>query len=234
MICFAAIAPHGDVEQIPELHEAMEELGRRFEAANPDVTVVVTPHNVHVERHFAVVTAARVGDYDCDPEAAATLLASDLPVLGVSYGGNVIEQAQMPLDWGTEVPLTYMRAKRVVVVSPARDLPLDAHRRLGEAIAGLPGRVALVASADHGHTHDAAGPYGFHPASAEYDARFLDILASGRLDFRPLAELVADAKADSLWQLLVLQGAMGEGATADLLAYGAPDYFGMAVAEVSA
>ena len=118
--------------------------------------------------------------------------------------------------------------------SRPRDRPLDEHLRLGAAIAGLPGRVALVASADHGHTHDAAGPYGFHPASAEYDARLLDILASGRLDFRPLAGLVAAAKADSLWQLLVLQGAVGEGATADLLAYEAPDYFGMAVAEVSA
>jgi aromatic ring-opening dioxygenase LigB subunit len=48
-------------------------------------------------------------------------------------------------------------------------------------------------------------------------------------DFRPLAELVADAKADSLWQLLVLQGATG-GRGGELLAYAAPMYYGMAVA----
>ena len=233
MIVFACIAPHGDLDEIPELRTAMEELGRRFDAAKPDVAVVVTPHNVHVEGHFAVVTAGRIGELACDPEVAAALLEADVPILGVSYGGNLVEQAEMPLDWGTGVPLAYLRGTRVAVVSPARDRPLEEHLRLGAAVARLPARVALVASADHGHTHDAAGPYGFHPASAAYDARLLDILASDGLDFLPLADLVADAKADSLWQLLVLQGAMGEGARADLLAYETRDYFGMAVAEVS-
>ena len=48
-------------------------------------------------------------------------------------------------------------------------------------------------------------------------------------DFRPLAALVGAAKADSLWQLLVLQGATG-GRGGELLAYAAPTYYGMAVA----
>lgn len=234
MIVFSCIAPHGDLDEIPELRTAMEELGRRFAAAEPDTTVVVTPHNVHVEGHFAVVTAAHVGDVACDRAAAAELLRADVPILGVSYGGNVIEQAEMPMDWGTEVPLDFMRAQGLVVVSPARDRPLDEHLRLGEAIARLPGRVALIASADHGHTHVTDGPYGFHPASKEYDARLQEILASDRLDFLPLAEIVDDAKADSLWQLAVLQGAVGARARADVLAYAARSYFGMLVAEVSA
>jgi aromatic ring-opening dioxygenase LigB subunit len=92
-------------------------------------------------------------------------------------------------------------------------------------IAGF--EVALIASADHGHAHDASGPYGFDPAAAEYDARFQALLPTG--DFRPLAELVDAAKADSLWQLLVLQGAIG-GRPLELLAYAAPTYYGMAVA----
>jgi aromatic ring-opening dioxygenase LigB subunit len=93
-------------------------------------------------------------------------------------------------------------------------------------------RVALIASADHGHAHDPDGPYGFDPAAAAYDAQVQEILASDRLDFLPLAELVEPAKADSLWQLLVLQGAVGEAARADVLAYAAPTYYGMLVAEV--
>ena len=100
------------------------------------------------------------------------------------------------------------------------------------AIAALPGRVALIASADHGHAHDAAGPYGFDPTAAAYDALLQEILASNRLDFFPLAELVENGKADSLWQLLVLQGAVGEAARADILAYAAPTYYGMLIAEV--
>jgi aromatic ring-opening dioxygenase LigB subunit len=234
VIVFAAIAPHGDMDLDPQLRAAMEELGRRFDAVAPDVAVVVTPHNVHVEGHFAVVTAGRVGEWETDRATAQALLAADLPILGVSYGGNDAAQAEMPIDWGTEVPLTFMRAQRVVVVAPARDRPLEEHLRLGEAIASLPGRIALVASADHGHAHDSEGPYGFDPAASLYDELLLEILRSGRLDFRPLADHVAPGKADSLWQLLVLQGALGEQARADLLAYAAPTYYGMAVAEVSA
>ena len=177
-------------------------------------------------------------EWETDRELAAALLEADLPILGVSYGGNDAATAEMPLDWGTEVPLTFMRAKRVVVVAPARDRPLEEHIALGRFIASnklLQGkRVALIASADHGHAHKTDGPYGFHPAAAKYDARLLETLGSGRLDFLPLAEHVEAGKADSLWQLLVLQGALGEAATVDLLAYAAPTYYGMAVAEVSA
>ncbi|MBV8065886.1 MAG: hypothetical protein JOY73_10205 [Actinobacteria bacterium] len=233
MIVFACIAPHGDVDLDPALRAAMEELGRRFQAARPDVAVVVTPHNVHVEGHFAVIASSRIGEWECDRELVHRLLAADLPILGVSYGGNDPSQAQMPIDWGTEVPLAFMPAARVVVVAPARDLSFEEHVRLGHAIAWLPGRVALIASADNGHAHDAEGPYGFDPAAGRYDELLLEILRSGRLDFRPLAAYVEAGKADSLWQLLVLQGAVGEGAAAEVLAHAAPTYYGMAVAEVS-
>jgi len=236
VICFACIAPHGDMDLDAGLRAAMEELGRRFAAAAPDAAMVVTPHSVHVEGHFAVVTSGKVGEWETDAEAAAALLETPLPVLGVSYGGNDPATAEFPLDWGTEVPLSFMRAPRLVVVSPARDRPLEEHLRLGQVLASntvLQGkRVALIASADNGHAHDADGPYGFDPAAAEYDARLQEILASDRLDFLPLAELAEPAKADSLWQLLVLQGAIGETARADVLAYAAPTYYGMLVAEI--
>jgi aromatic ring-opening dioxygenase LigB subunit len=231
-LVFACIAPHGDVDLAPELRPAMEELGRRCAAAAPEVAVVVSPHSVHVEGHFAVVTAGQVGEWETDGALAAALLEAPLPILGVSYGGNDAATAEFPLDWGTEIPLEFLRPPRVVVVAPARDRPLEEHLRLGEEIARLPGRVALVASADNGHAHDPDGPYGFDPAAAEYDARLQEILASDRLDFLPLAELVEPAKADSLWQLVVLQGAVGESARADVLAYATPTYYGMLVADV--
>jgi aromatic ring-opening dioxygenase LigB subunit len=231
-LVFACIAPHGDVDLAPELRMAMEELGRRCVAAAPEVAVVVTPHSVHVEGHYAVITAGKVGEWETDGALAGRLLEEPLPILGVSYGGNDPATAEFPLDWGTEVPLAFIRPARVLVVSPARDRPLEEHLRLGEAIAALPKRVALIASADHGHAHDPDGPYGFDPAAAAYDARVQEILASETLDFLPLAELVEPAKADSLWQLLVLQGAVGEASRADVLAYAAPTYYGMLVAEV--
>jgi aromatic ring-opening dioxygenase LigB subunit len=234
VIVFAAIAPHGDVDLAPELRDAMTELGTRCTA---DVAIVITPHNVHVEGHFAVITAARVGDHETDRELALAIVdalrAEGLPAVGVSYGGNDPAEAEMPLDWGAEVPLQFVRTQQVVVVAPARDRPLDEHVRAGVALERATGtrRVALIASADHGHAHDPDGPYGFDPAAAAYDGRFQELLASQPLDFTPLGELVEAAKADSLWQLLMLQGATP--GPAELLAYAAPTYYGMAVAIVS-
>ena len=91
-LVFACIAPHGDLDEIPQLRAAMEELGRRFDAAGAETAIVVTPHNVHVERHFAVVTAANVGEWETDRETAAALLRIELPILGVSYGGNLVDR----------------------------------------------------------------------------------------------------------------------------------------------
>ena len=235
MIVFAAIAPHGDVDEPPELLAAMEALGRAFDAAAPDAAIVVTPHNVHIEGHFAVVTAAQVGEHIVDRELAAAVVAAlraeGLPAVGVSYGGNDATQAEHPLDWGTEIPLRFMRAAKVVVICPARDRPLAEHIRAGVALARLPGRLALIASADPGHAHAADGPYGFDPAAAEYDALAQEIIRSGRLDFEPLAPLVEPAKADSLWQMLVLEGALGQEADLELLNYSVPSYYGMLVAK---
>jgi aromatic ring-opening dioxygenase LigB subunit len=232
VICFACIAPHGDLELDAGLRTAMEELARRLDVVEPDVAVVLTPHSVHVEGHFAVVTAGKVGEWETDADAVTALMRASVPILRVSYGGNEPATAEFPLDWGTEIPLGFLRAKRILVVSPARDRPLDEHLLLGKAIASLPGRIALIASADHGHAHSPDGPYGFDPAAAEYDAELQGILRSPRLDFRPLADLVEPAKADSLWQLVILQGAVGEEAHADVLHYAAPTYYGMLVAEV--
>jgi aromatic ring-opening dioxygenase LigB subunit len=56
------------------------------------------------------------------------------------------------------------------------------------------------------------------------------LVRASPLRFERLAPLVDEAKADSLWQLLVLQGAAPGGSK--LLAYAAPTYYGMAVAVV--
>ena len=87
-------------------------------------------------------------------------------------------------------------------------------RRAGAALARATGlrRVALIASADHGHGHTADGPYGFAPQSAPYDERIQELVRGNRLG--ELEEVdpawAVDAKADSFWQLLMLHGAIGD------------------------
>src|SRR5687768_1571110 len=270
-LVFAAIAPHGSMaiaewckpeerELAAKTRAAMEELGRRFVAASPEVTVVLTPHNIHVGRAMAVVLArtmagtleggatqislcARV-DRELAIALAAAVGDAGVPIVGVSYGANDAAAAVFPMDWGTQVPLHFMGGredppKPIVMIAPARDLPWDAHVTAGRAIAKASEasgkRVALIASCDHGHAHDPTGPYGFSPASKEFDDRVVDLVkrdALGELlSFDPA--FVADAKADSFWQMLMLHGALGDGWRGDFLSYEAPSYFGMLCAAYS-
>jgi aromatic ring-opening dioxygenase LigB subunit len=263
-LVFACIAPHGDLA-IPEAcppgqaslagatQRGMAELARRFEAAAPDVVVLVTPHGIHVEGHFAVVVSGRVAGalddarsvalaLDVDRELALhvleTLRVSGIPATAVSFGGNMPEGAVMPLDWGSLIPLWYLGGRReppvrVVIVAPARDRSVDEHVAAGAAIAGVAAgsgrRVAFVASADQAHTHASDGPYGFDPAARPHDELVVSLLRQGRFaairDLDPA--MVADAKPDAWWQELMLLGAIGEAWTSEVLSYEAPTYYGM-------
>jgi aromatic ring-opening dioxygenase LigB subunit len=259
-LVFAAIAPHGTLPEAPvagadATHAALATLGERFDAARPEATIVCTPHNVHVEGHFAVVLAGTVAgslsefdapdvhlsvpvDLELAVDAVTALHDDGIPVVGASFGANDPGAATAPMDWGVLIPLWAMGGRHeppvpVVVVSPARDRSLREHVRAGRALARVAGesgrRVALIASADHGHAHDADGPYGFDPAAAEYDSQVVELVRENRLagllDLDPA--LVDAAKADSWWQLLMLHGALGEGWRAEFLSYEASTYFGM-------
>jgi aromatic ring-opening dioxygenase LigB subunit len=142
------------------------------------------------------------------------------------------------MDWGTQVPLHFMGGrddppKPIVMIAPARDLPWDAHVAAGRAIARAADasgkRVALIASCDHGHGHDPKGPYGFSPASKEFDDRVVELVKRGALEelLRFDKEFVGEAKADSFWQMLMLHGAIADRWHGEFLSYEAPTYFGM-------
>lgn len=259
-LVFAAIAPHGTLPEAPvdnadTTHAALETLGERFDAASPEATIVLTPHNVHVEGHFAVVLAGTLAgslaefdapevqlscpvDFDLAVETVVALHDDGIPVVGASFGANDARAATAPMDWGVLIPLWAMGGRHdppvpAVAVSPARDRPPAEHVQAGRAIARAVEesgkRVALIASADHGHAHDASGPYGFDPAAAEYDARIVELVRQNRLSgLQELDPALVDAaKADSWWQLLMLHGALGGGWEAEFLSYEASTYFGM-------
>ena len=267
---FAAIAPHGGLAIAeacePEERDlalktraGMEELGRRFDAASPDVAVVATPHNVHIANALAVVVAGRLkgrlngvvppielelaSDVDLAWQLLESISGAGLPTAAVSFGANDPPTAVAPMDWGVLIPLWFMGGRSeppvpAVVVAPARELPASDHITAGAAIASAAAasrlRVAFIASADHGHAHRDDGPYGFHPDAARYDALITDLVRANRLD--RLAEVDRDfverAKADSWWQLLMLYGAT-TGWRGELISYEAPTYFGMLTAAYS-
>jgi aromatic ring-opening dioxygenase LigB subunit len=180
-----------------------------------------------------------------------------VPIAMASYAGNRPSQSRIPLDWGTLTPLWFLGHGRnmvghgdvladppdadlgppVVIATPSRSLPRQAMREFGRAVAQAAGaeerRVAFVASCDWAHTHRADGPYGFHPAAAEVDARVVAAVQDG--DLGRLADLderaVQDAAVDGLWQALMLAGVLDVAPMShDLLSYEAPTYYGMIVA----
>jgi aromatic ring-opening dioxygenase LigB subunit len=259
-LVFAAIAPHGTLPEAPvqgaeKTHQALAALGRRFDAAAPETTIVLSPHNVHVEGHFAVVLAGTLSgslsefdapevelscpvDLELAAQAIVALHDEAIPVVGASFGANDPGTATAPMDWGVLIPLWFMGGRSnpqvpAVVVTPARDRPIDEHVRAGRALARAaqesPKRIALIASADHGHAHDAEGPYGFDPAAQSYDETLVRLVRENRLS--GLLELdpafVEAAKADSWWQLAMLHGALGDDFRGDFLSYETSTYFGM-------
>jgi len=272
-LVFACIAPHGSMA-IPEAKPpdrptlaaattaGMLELGRRFAAARPEVSIVLTPHNVHVEGAMAVIDAAAVAgdlaqsgtplalkvpvDREIAHAAHDAIRAAGIPVVYVSYGANDPAAAIAPMDWAVQVPAHFMGGRSdpqipVVVIAPARDLSDELHVRAGEAIgkaaASSSKRVALVASCDHGHGHDAKGPYGYTSKSKEFDDRLVELIKrndlSGVVGFG--SDFAREAKADSYWQMLMLHGALGQRRwRGEFISYEAPTYFGMLCAAYEA
>jgi aromatic ring-opening dioxygenase LigB subunit len=211
---------------------------------------------VHIANAFGVVVASRVKgrlngvvpplelDLPSDTHLAWRLLESmggaGLTAAAVSFGSNDPDTAVAPMDWGVLIPLWFMGGRAeppipAIIVTPAREVSGSDHVTAGAAIAATAEatgrRVAFIASADHGHAHDKDGPYGYHPAAAEYDAKVTALVRDNRLEglLEIPREMIEDAKADSWWQMLILHGAT-RGWRGELISYEAPTYFGMLTA----
>lgn len=243
------------LEAFASTRHGMEELGVRMRAARPDTIVVATPHGLRIDRYIGVVTTAHTSGsleengarveaaFECDRELAQAILdesrAASLPVAGVNFGALEGPASHLALDWGALIPLWFMGAReehkpRVVLITPSRGIPREDLVGLGRSVAVAAERsgrrVAFIASADQAHTHSAEGPYGYHPAAAEYDGLIQDIVADDRLEDLPRIKdsLIESACPDSLWQMLILYGASQVvRMKGELLSYQAPTYFGM-------
>ena len=234
---------------------AMEELGQRLEAHRPDTIALITPHGMAVPGAFSLLDSGRVFgelggngrsisvEFRVDNELNAALAdlgrERGVPVRRIVRGMPGSPASCLPLDWGATVPFWFMGRglnppPRVIVAAPHPDLDWNLYAPFGQLIRlaaeQLGRRLAFIASADLGHAHDPHGPYGYDPASAEYDAASCAAVREQDLG-RPLhfdRAWVERAKCDALWQMLNLHGAIdGQGFRGELLSYEVPTYFGM-------
>ena len=234
---------------------AMEELGRRLEAHRPETIVLITPHGTAVHGAFSLLDSGRVfGELGGNGRVVSVEFRVDnalnaaiadlgreraVPVRRIVHGRPGDPASCLPIDWGATIPFWFMGRgmtprPRVVVAAPDAALDWALFPSFGRLIRlateGIGRRVAFIASADLGHAHDPHGPYGYDPASAEYDHASCEAVRAqdlGRL-LHFDRDWVERAKCDALWQMLNLHGAIeGQGFRGELLSYEVPTYFGM-------
>jgi len=242
------------LDSFAETRKGMLKLAEEMNSQHPETIVLATPHNLRLESMIGVIaTESTEGSLEannkqirlhceCDRQLARKILEKaklrKLPVVGVDYGTSGGPASCMPMDWGTLIPLWFLAGRnkplKVVIVTPSREIPLENLVDFGIAVAEsaekLKRRTVFVASADQGHAHKRDGPYGFNPASKEYDEIVVQAVRSNSL--KPLLSLsqylVENAKPDSLWQMAILEGVLESiPMKAELLSYQVPTYFGL-------
>jgi aromatic ring-opening dioxygenase LigB subunit len=263
-VVYACIAPHGG-ETIPalagkslglfaETRKGMRLLAKEMAEASPETIIMASPHNLRLQKHIGVVvtenTSGRLAEgkaevrlkAKCDLEIGRAIIdegeRAGLPVVGANYGALEGPLSDLPMDWGTLVPLWFFLKRRskskVLVVTPSRGIPLRQNFEFGAAVARVAERsrkrIAFVASSDQAHTHRRDGPYGFSPHAEAYDRRVLKAIMQDKLGsiMRIDAKLVDGAKPDSLWQMTMLAGVLSVvRMRGKLVSYQVPTYYGM-------
>lgn len=268
-LVYACIAPHGSesieklaskstVRKFQKTRDGLCKLAKEVGRAKPETIVIASPHNLKLWQKITVVTAENsTGTLQasprnkrsvslkvrCDVKFANELIelacGRNLPVVGANYGTSEGVTSDMPMDWGTLVPLWFMIPEckpkpKVVIVTPSREIQLSQNFQFGRVMGELGERnrkrIVFVASADQAHRHKKSGPYGFSKAAKMYDGLVLRAIQKNRLDsiMRLKRKLIEAARPDSLWQMTMLSGVLDRvEMKAELLSYHVPTYFGM-------
>lgn len=138
ILVYACVAPHGSeaIEQLAtkstvakfqRTKEGLRKLAKEVGKAKPDTIVIASPHSLRLSKKIGIVTAENFsGTLYASPRSEksvslkvkgdvgfATALFEQatqkkLPVVGANYGTNEGATSDMPMDWGTLVPLWFI------------------------------------------------------------------------------------------------------------------------------
>ena len=191
MIVFGAVLPHPPIllSEIGQGREsaasstlaAYKTIAERLRALEVERCVLISSHGIVTLNRFHLLSGELRGNFgpfgaeqlefgrDADSELVDAILtngrASAVPLSPVF--------TWEPGDHASGVPLLLLGSsvpERVAVVSMSF-LDAEAHvsfgRAIGDAVAPLDGRTAVLASGDGVHTLSSESPYGFHPLAAE-------------------------------------------------------------------
>jgi MEMO1 family protein len=222
---------------------AMERLSASI--GEPDTIVVISPHADDFGQAHAVKTAPRLrGDfgrfrcpeaafsYDNDVQFSELLLA----LAGDYRKLSIVPDDGEVLDWGVLVPLSFLKAERIVSLSVVG--PYAEHRTLGQLVRRCAEELGhdtlFLASGDLSHAliHGAPAPYD--PRGKLFDDEVVSLLGVG--DFAGLTRIepvLLDGAAEcGLRSFVALGGFLGDDAMVDpeILSYEGPYGVGYLVA----
>lgn len=245
-VVFACIAPHGwlliplvagpDGGKTRTSRSALEEMGRRMEATQPETIIVLEPHGLLLEGSISLIDNSEVDgktggpadlgatdhgysmrlrvDRELNAAIADAARETGVPVVRAR---NFLDFVPLRIDYGAMNPLWYLGATfspqpRIVAACTGLDVSREQYIGFGRAVRRAAfeteRRTAFIASADLAHTHSADGPYGFDPAAAECAAAIVEAVRSGELE--RLLEYDADwasrAMTEAVEPLLALHG----------------------------
>ncbi|MDP8023821.1 MAG: extradiol dioxygenase [Nitrososphaeria archaeon] len=246
MIKQLCLLPHGDEvlnpedPDVSEIREIMTDCGSRHRG---ETVIVISPHTIRVPDNISILYSERLckGDkcYLTDRALADELYhlakSNGLPVIKVNYGTDSGELSSLPLDWGSEIPLSFFpEARNVVIIGPGREVKNRQLFRFGYLLSELKGDFSVIISADQAHAHSYDGPYGFSFFAKTYDETVKKLVKENQL-YKLLymdRNIVDRAKPDSYWQLLMLAGLLKKvRAEPKRIAYAIKNYFSMLAAD---
>jgi MEMO1 family protein len=215
---------------------------RRLSAdvGEPETVVVISPHTDGFRNAHAVKTAARLegdfGRFGC-PQTTASFENDQaftellLALAGDSRQVDVAPSDDDVLDWGVLVPLSFIRAQRIVSLSIVGTY--GGHRALGQLVRRcaeeLDRDVLFVASGDLSHALIHGAPAPFDPRGSLFDHEVVKYLEIG--DFAALGRIdpvILEGAAEcGLRSFMALGGFLGEDATVDPLVYSYEGPFGV-------
>jgi len=241
--------------------KGMQTLAEQMRHSRPETIVIATPHNLRLPKHIGVVisenTTGRLAEgrravrlsAKCDIELGRAVISKaeerDLPVVGANYGALEGSMSDLAMDWGSLVPLWFFLRgtkppNKVLIVTPARGIPLEQNSDFGKCIAEVaeatPKRIAFVASSDQAHAHSRDGPYGYDARAKQYDTMVRDAINAQNISSLMKLDpgFVEAAKPDSLWQMAVLAGILSVvPMKGESVSYQVPTYYGMLCAGFS-
>jgi aromatic ring-opening dioxygenase LigB subunit len=236
------------------LRDSIKTCSKMIMSHSPDTIVLVTPHNLRIRGHMGIINAEHLTgvlsnngrsvkiDVSTDRILAERIYflaeRKGLPAVLVNYGTDSGDNSRMPLDWGAIIPLYFLNPlKSLVLITPSREIPWIELVKMGncidEAACESEGKVAFIASADQAHAHSKTGPYGYNAAASRFDKLIFKLLSEEKLNelIKIDKKLVENAKPDSLWQMLILAGALQKhDFRLRYIQYDCPSYYGMLMA----